>query len=160
MKTSLQIIGILLFFLLWGVLVGYFKTSSKKSISLPEIKSLTNETINLKNNQKKVIYIWSTWCIVCKNTLWLVKLNTKILNFFGVPFYSIEEGENLNELQKYIQEKKIQFPVFLGNENFFQKVGIRGYPTYIFINSNSEIIFFDEGFLTPFGILFRIIFLQ
>ncbi|MCX7997737.1 MAG: TlpA family protein disulfide reductase [Leptospiraceae bacterium] len=159
MKTFLQIIGVLIFLLTWGIAIGYFKTGSKKEISLPELKSLNGELVQFQNSQKKVIYVWATWCVVCKSTLWLVKWNEKILSFFGISFYSIEEGENLEKLREYVRERDVTFPVLLGNEKLIQELGIRGYPTYIFINKNSEKVFFDEGYLTPVGILLRLLFL-
>ncbi len=159
MKSFLQILGILFFFLIFGIVIGYFKTGSKKKIALPELNKVTGELAALNTNQAKVIYVWATWCVVCNSTLWLVKLNSKILNLFGIPFYSIEEGNDSSKLKEYIKNKEIEFPVLFGNENIIQELGIRGYPTYLFINKNSEKVFFDEGYLTPIGVLIRIAFL-
>lgn len=159
MKTFLQMLGVLVFLLVFGVVMGYFKTGSKKVISFSELKLLNGEGISLNQSQKKVVYVWATWCVVCNSTLWLVKLNSKILQFFGIPFYSIEEGSDLNKLQEYVAKKKIEFPVFVGNEQAVYELGIRGYPTYLFINKNSEKVFFDEGYLTPIGVMIRLLFL-
>lgn len=159
MKAFLQILGVLLFLLAWGVIIGYFKTGSKVKVSLPSLQTIQGSTIAFNSNQKKVIYFWATWCVVCKSTLWMTKLNSQLLNWLGIPFYSIEEGEDLSKLKEYISQKEISFPVLIGNEKLIQELEIRGYPTYIFINQNSEKVFFDEGYLTPFGVLVRLFFL-
>lgn len=159
MKTFLQISGVLVFLLVFGVVLGYFKTGSRKEVSIPNLKPLIGVSGSLSQNQKKVIYVWATWCVVCNSTLWLVNLNSKVLNLLGIPFYSIEEGSDLTKLQEYVEEKKIKFPVFIGNEKTIQELGIRGYPTYLFINKNSEKVFFDEGYLTPVGVMVRLLFL-
>jgi thiol-disulfide isomerase/thioredoxin len=161
LKSTLQIIGIFLIFFLWGLITSYFKSGPRQSLNLPDLPFVHQpyEQKSLNQPGKKVIYIWATWCKVCKANKPIVEWDHKIAKLLGVEFYSIEEGEDLNELKKILQESKYEFSVLAGNPEVLKLLEVSGYPTIIFINPNSQKVFQDMGILTPIGFFFRLLFL-
>lgn len=162
MKNSiLQTIAVLLIFFVWGFISAYSNSGPKQSLTLPNLAFAHKpyDQKALDQPGKKVIYVWATWCTICKSTKAVVEWNHKISKLFGIDFYSIEEGEDIVKLNKILKESEYGFNVLEGNLDILKSLEVKAYPTTIFVNSKSEKVFQDVGVLTPVGFFFRLFFL-
>ena len=156
--------GIAFLILAGSLTIAYFQ-GANHHIEYKELESLhfANGTkfdpLHL-DNRKKVIYFWATWCSTCSSNLPFLRTNIQFLKKFSdTAFVSIEEGESKAELNKYIHEKNIEFPVLFGNIGLLKKWSITYYPTTLFINEKSEVKFVDTGVLNPISFWVRLLFL-
>ncbi len=110
--------------------------------------------------KKVVLYFWATWCPVCKTNIpflnWTYKFGLSGENPNTIFLTILIDKENIHQVKKIIQQKDIQFPVLLGNNELAKKYRISSYPTTYFINKNGNIKSQDSGLITPLGIWWRI----
>jgi thiol-disulfide isomerase/thioredoxin len=161
MKSTLQTIAILFLLFLWGLISAYSKAGPNESYQLPNLVFAQKpyEIPEWNQPKKKVVYFWATWCGVCKTSRPVVDWNHRIADLLGIDFYTVEEGGDLPNLQKYLQNSSFEYPVLEGNEEILKTLEIRAYPSYIFFNEKSEKVFHDVGVLTPIGFIFRLLIL-
>ncbi len=146
--------------IIWGFVSSISKAGPKTQVlQIPELSFIQSEypgtTPNYRN--KSVIYVWATWCTVCKASLPLAKWNHVISKWFQIPFISIEEGEDLKALENYITANSIYFPIAIGSPALMSQLGVKGYPTTILIDKDGYKVYHDEGILTPIGLFLRLL---
>jgi thiol-disulfide isomerase/thioredoxin len=84
-------LAIILLFIILSFSLGIFKT--RKIISsqgLDEIDFLINENKIKKGSIPTVLYIWATWCTVCKANSYIIEYNYLIAAAFNINFISLE----------------------------------------------------------------------
>lgn len=111
---------------------------------------------NLYNST--VIYVWATWCSVCKVNSVPVEWNYRISKIFGINFISLEEGENIDELNNYLKVNSLIYPVGLLDKELSDEFDIKEYPSYIYIKKN-KILLKDTGIVNPVSFLMRILYM-
>ena len=160
--SAFKLIGIIsaifIFFVVLAILRG---TGYEESFKIKELNRFFNSKNITLNNNVTVVYFWATWCGVCKTQKPLIDnyyQRSKKSSLFN--FISIEEGEDLNVLKKYIKVEKINFPILVANTSFLQKWNIEGFPTFIFLDKNNKVRFVDSGIITPISFYFRIFYLN
>jgi peroxiredoxin len=152
----------LLIVLMLFMVIGYFQNrhlleTGKKA---PEFNlvSLQGDHFNLKDlaGKQVVVYFWATWCSVCK--LNIPVLNGIVKKFQEDPVFIsiVADSSDLEKIKKIYQEKEIAFPVLLATPEVMENFKVRQFPTTYFINRQSLVYSRDSGFLTPFGLWWRI----
>ena len=116
---------------------------------------------NIADNKSAVVYFWATWCGVCKTNLPLVKWYASLLeDSQNIVFFSVEEGENPAELQQYLKDNNVTFPVVVGNGNTMEDWKVSGYPTFIFVDESGLVRYADSGIVNPVSFALRLLFLR
>jgi thiol-disulfide isomerase/thioredoxin len=128
-------------------------------------KNFNVQFVHPNNNNRdlpssSVVYIWATWCTVCKTNLPIIEKNQGISEYFGFQFLSLEEGRDLDELKNYIQSKNLPFSVGLLNDEMIEHFKISGYPTTLFIDKNGKVVFKDTGIINPLSFTIRLLLLK
>ena len=94
------------------------------------LKTTKDETINIElvndlllsdelNGKIVLINFWATWCPPCKKEMPdFVKLQKKYKDKFIVVGILMEENKDRAEVQKFLDEFKINFPITVDNDNF------------------------------------------
>ncbi|EMI71651.1 TlpA family protein disulfide reductase [Leptospira noguchii] len=147
----------ILLFLVITISLSFFKASDlKPSISLNEMKTFEGTNYDSKD-QITVVYFWATWCGVCSTNLPLVKWYSHLLeNSSRFSFISVEEGENLKELNQYIIENNLKFKVIPANVSFLKEWKIDSYPSFVILDRSGRVRFADSGMMNPFSFFLRI----
>jgi thiol-disulfide isomerase/thioredoxin len=104
------------------------------------LKDINGKLINFEELKGKIIMVnaWGTWCEPCVIEMpELQKLYKKYANDKDVAILTIAE-DDLKNVQKFMTEKKYDFPVMMG-ENYFAQVGINVFPTTWFIDKTGKI---------------------
>ena len=103
------------------------KTLQSNSYTL---KTMKNKTINIElvndllisdelNGKIVLINFWATWCPPCKKEMpAFVKLQEKYKDKFVVVGVLMEKDKDKAEVQKFLDEYKINFPITVDNDNF------------------------------------------
>ncbi|MCE9499924.1 MAG: redoxin family protein [Leptospira sp.] len=156
---------LLFIFLLIASLGFAFLSGKGQSIEFSQLNNLnfangTRFDPAILDKKKKVFYFWATWCSTCSTNLPFIKTNYNYLSrFTDIAFVSIEEGDSKAELDKYMQEKNITFPVLFGNAEILKRWNIGLYPTTLFVNEKNEVRFVDTGIVNPLSFWVRLLFL-
>ena len=158
-KKMLSYVYLIIAFLAIGLVLAYFQ-SSDLEVTRAAIHFVHPKTSDDALTTPAVVYIWATWCGVCNTNLPIVKMNAGLAQKLGVPFYSLEEGNDPEKLNSYISEKELNFPVGLLNEELINSYRINGYPTTLFINSKGAILFKDTGIINPVSFYIRSLFIK
>jgi hypothetical protein len=107
-------LSIILLFIVFSFSLGIFKT--KKIVStqgIGKIDFLINEDKIKKESIPTVIYIWATWCTICKANSYIIGFNYSIASALNINFISLEEGENKESLRNYLSQESIPYPLGL-----------------------------------------------
>ncbi len=103
------------------------KVAKSKTYTL---KTMKNETINIElvndllisdqlNGKIVLINFWATWCPPCKKEMPdFVKLQEKYKDRFVVVGVLMEKDKDRAEVQKFLDELKINFPITIDSDNF------------------------------------------
>jgi thiol-disulfide isomerase/thioredoxin len=94
------------------------------------LTTTNNETINLtisrdtlfsKQLQNKIVLVnfWAPWCEPCKKEMpSFIKLQEKYKNDFVILGVLFDRETTKEDLNKFLKEYKVNFPVTIGEENF------------------------------------------
>ncbi|AKP27350.1 Thioredoxin-like domain protein [Leptospira interrogans serovar Manilae] len=156
-KKSYNVLFWVLLFLGITISLSFFKASDlKPSISLNEMKTFEGANYDSKN-QITVVYFWATWCGVCSANLPLIKFYSQLLEDSSrFSFISVEEGDNLKELNQYIIENDLKFKVIPANVYFLKEWKVNSYPSFVILDRSGRIRFADSGMMNPFSFFLRI----
>ncbi len=131
MKTTI-IVGIVL---LAGYLLFSFKTENKTELPNPKgvhfYNGTWNEALAEAKKQNKVIFldVYAVWCGPCKKLKKTTFNNEEVGDFFNTNFINIAIDGETPEGQKLMA-----------------KYGVRGFPTLLIIDANSNLIDRTTGF--------------
>ncbi len=83
---------------------------------------------NLKNGIT-IVEFWTTWCLPCQKQSSVLsglyaKYNSKGLSIIGVSL-----DYNKKKVGKFINKQRINYPVYLGNEEMAFSYGVKALPT-------------------------------
>jgi thiol-disulfide isomerase/thioredoxin len=109
--------------------------------SHPDVANLTGQVY--------VIEFWATWCHSCvQNIPHLIEFNDKYKDK-GLTFIALSQDRSIDELRKFVQDKKINYSVALDNGSA-DNYSITGYPTIVVVNHLGQIVWqgypWDGGF--------------
>ncbi|EKP13003.1 MULTISPECIES: TlpA family protein disulfide reductase [Leptospira] len=157
LKKSGNVTLWILLFLTITIVLSIFKASDvKPSISIDGMKSFEGERYDSKG-RVTVVYFWATWCGVCSFHLPLIKwYSHQLENSLRFSFVSVEEGENLEELNQYIREKDLRFKVIPANISLLKEWKINSYPSFVILDRFGKIRFMDSGMMNPLSFFLRI----
>lgn len=154
-------LSIILLFIVFSFLLGIFKT--RKILSTPGIENidiLLNEDKIKKESIPTVIYIWATWCTICKANSYIIGYNYSIASALNINFISLEEGENKESLNNYLSQQPIPYPLGLLNKNISSMYDISEFPTFIFLNKDNTVKLKDSGIINPLSFLLRLVYIK
>jgi thiol-disulfide isomerase/thioredoxin len=162
-NSVIQKFFIVIIFIIFGFVLAIFnknKISQNNHNVLDKIIFVENKDKILANKNSSIIYIWATWCGVCKTNQPLIKLNYQISSYFNINFISLEEGEDLNLLKSYLSENKLPYPVGLLTDEISNIYEIKEYPSYIYLDKSENVVLKESGLLNPLSFLLRIFYLK
>ncbi|TGK32673.1 TlpA family protein disulfide reductase [Leptospira gomenensis] len=155
-KTGSVLVWILLFL---GITISLsiFKASDlRPGLSLETLRPYQGEKFE-SENKVSIVYFWATWCGVCSTNLPLVKWYADLLeDSQRFRFVSVEEGENPEELKRYVQERNLRFDVLVADASLLREWKVGGYPSFFVLDRTGKIRFADSGMMNPISFFFRI----
>jgi thiol-disulfide isomerase/thioredoxin len=148
MRTIFEKLIVLLFIFSLSIVIlfGCGKTSEKKEpnpgfdFDLPD---LNGKIVSLEGFKGKVLVInfWATWCPPCEEEI--LKLNQLYKEYKneGLVVIGIAlDKDSLNLVEPFVREKKIGYPILVGNEQVLRGVkDFSGVPTTLIVNQKGNI---------------------
>ena len=118
----------------------------------PEYLSMSNQTLSLSDYSGKIVIIdfWATWCPPCRKGIpEFVELKSEFKDK-GVEIIGITlDDKNIqDEVEKFITDYKINYPVVWGNESVTYKYGgVRSIPTTFVIDTEGNVVSQYVGYM-------------
>jgi len=116
-------------------------------------KDADGQDISLKDLHGKVVVLnfWATWCGPCKAELSFIQQisHDKELLDMGMVFLTINEGESMDEVGRFMIERGLSFNVLLDTKNVIGRLyNVRFIPTTFFIDRDGIIQDVKSGAFT------------
>lgn len=151
----------LVFFIAVFNVLSMFKESSMLSdnttvesdiVSLPTID---DKMIPITaNEKKKILYFFAPWCQICHASI--SNLENIYLKRDDIDVVAIAlDFDNVEEVQQFVADKALTFPVALGNMEIKTTFQITGYPSYYVLDENNAVIAQSLGYSTELGLYLR-----
>src|SRR5579884_1993663 len=107
------------------------------------LKDVNNVKVKLSDYKGKVVLLdfWATWCGPCKIEIpWFMEFENQFKDrCFAVLGVSMDEG-GWNDVRPYIEERKINYRILLGNDEVGQAYGgVDSLPTTLLIDRSGRI---------------------
>ena len=118
------------------------------------LPTTTGESISLTPTKKTIVYFFAPWCHVCHasiENLQEIYQENESLNVIAVALDYIEE----NEIEAFVAQHALTFPVAFGNEEIKKAFKIHAYPSYYVLDEDNTVISKSMGYSTELGLYLR-----
>jgi thiol-disulfide isomerase/thioredoxin len=114
-----------------------------------DLEKVTGGRVRSADLKGKVVVVdfWATWCVPCKveiphyNEL-IARMKGKNFAFIGVTF----DAETAKDVEPYIEDLKISYPITMGNEDVNNGFGGEGlFPTTFLVGKDWKVYAKWEG---------------
>ncbi|QOL27320.1 TlpA family protein disulfide reductase [Thalassotalea sp. LPB0316] len=129
--------------------------NSQVSTELVNLPTLDDKTIAITAQQKKkVLYFFAPWCQICHASIG--NLENIYLKRDDIDVVAIAlDFDSIEEVQTFVADKALTFPVALGNSELKTTFQITGYPSYYVIDENNKVVAQSLGYSTELGLYLR-----
>jgi peroxiredoxin len=148
----------------FAVFSAMVKTDLRKNVSpLPQIrigeplKDLTflntaGEEVTLQqlSTGKRVVVLnfWASWCAPCRVEMPSFSKVYSDREKDGVLILGINEDEDRSNMETYLNERPVHFPILIDRESAAMKqLGVRALPTTIIVDGDGKVLQVQEGIL-------------
>ncbi|MDR1745579.1 MAG: TlpA family protein disulfide reductase [Planctomycetota bacterium] len=89
-----------------------------------------------------MLFFFTSWCGYCKQVMPQFRSVTAAARRQGWRVYGIDVGEGPQKANEVIQQFNPNFPVLVDQQSMVaRRYGIEGYPTFIVIDENANIVY-------------------
>jgi thiol-disulfide isomerase/thioredoxin len=141
-----------------SVLAGLASLSTGPALAAPkdlkdripdfELVTLDGQTLSSKDLKGKVVLFdfWGTWCPPCVAALPALRDLGRKSETEPFVLIGIASDADVRTLRAFYSKGKPEWPeVWDEGMRFSGRCGVHGYPTYILINGEGEIVFREQG---------------
>jgi len=132
--------GIFSLALILGLVLNFVNPVFAADIVLNDLQS---QPANLSSLAGKptVLFFWTTWCPYCRTELKDLNKMRPQMEKEGVVVFAVNVGEPVYKVANFLKSYALSIRVFLDKEaQAAENYGIRGVPTYIFLNKNGQVV--------------------
>lgn len=109
-----------------------------------ELKTPDGKLLKLSDYKGKIVIVdfWATWCPPCRRGIPdLIEIQKEFNDELIVIGISLDQENTISQLQPFIENYNINYPVVLWNEKVVQDYGnISAIPTSFIINKDGKIV--------------------
>lgn len=155
-NLSIQIVVFFTIFQLlsWFKEADMLSTNSKLNHQSVSLVSTIGEPVSLTAKGKTVLYFFAPWCGVCHasiDNLQAIYQKNENIQVIAIALDFMET----KEVDDFVAQHQLTFPVVYGNEKVKQLYKIKGYPSYYVLNEENTVIAKSMGYSTELGLFLR-----
>ncbi len=117
--------------------------------TLPLAGSAAQVTLSEINKDSPVLLVfWATWCPSCREEMPEISKWQETKTAKGLKILAVDVEEARTDVEAFIKEKKIKYPVLLDTEGkTANSYGLVGIPVVIYLEKGGEVLYY--GFQLP-----------
>ncbi|MCX7757442.1 MAG: TlpA family protein disulfide reductase [candidate division WOR-3 bacterium] len=112
------------------------------------LEQLDGTKISLEQYKGQVVLVdfWATWCPPCVRTIPILidlyhKYKDRSFIILGVSL-----DESRDQLEKFVREKAIPYPILIGTREVASQFNIEGIPTIVIFDKKGQVRFREVGY--------------
>ena len=151
-KICRQVLAVSIFLVMLFSAPGFLIASARlpQELSVGEIapefqlSSLSGNNVALSDFKGRpvILFIWSTWCPYCVRELAYLEKAYADIKKNGVELLAIDSGEPRERVARYLNNRKIEFPVLLDTDSRVSySYNVIGIPTLVLVDAQGMIKF-------------------
>jgi len=110
------------------------------------------------SNKYTLVYFFAPWCKVCHLSIGNLNIVRNQIDEEKLAIIIVAiDWKNKEEVEQYMAEHELDFPVLLGDHQWQQQYKIQGFPSYYILDQQGEILSRSMGYSSSIGMLRRII---
>ncbi|MDD5129250.1 MAG: TlpA disulfide reductase family protein [Candidatus Omnitrophica bacterium] len=120
--------------------LGFVDTAFAGDIILNDLQS---KPVNLSvtSGKPSILFFWTTWCPYCRSELKVLNKMHPQMEKEGVDVFAVNVGEAGYKVERFLKNYVLDIRVLLDrNGQAAENYGIRGVPTYVFINKAGQVV--------------------
>jgi cytochrome c biogenesis protein CcmG/thiol:disulfide interchange protein DsbE len=114
---------------------------SRKAAPVLSLKDATGAAISLPDYKGKVVLLnfWATWCHGCQLEIpWFIEYQDRYKDD-GLIVIGVSMDDDWKTVKSYVEEKKVSYPIVLGNAGFAKLYGLGSMPMSVLIDRDGRI---------------------
>ncbi len=115
-----------------------------------ELTDLQGDPVNLADHLGKEVILldfWATWCPPCVAALPILSEAAESLADQGVVFFAVNQGEEAEQIQAFLDKKELDVPVVLDQQGATaSSYSVEGLPTSVLIGKDGTVQVVYVGF--------------
>ena len=124
-----------------------------------QLSTLDGEAVSLATLRGKpvVVGFWAPWCGVCKE---LSPNLSQVQRWVGDRAHVVSIAtafQNVSEVQRYMVQQKVEYPVWLGGETELRRFHVNAFPTLYFLDAEGRVKGSAIGYTTSASLLMRLL---
>jgi peroxiredoxin len=124
------------------------KTTSERRLA-PDftLKDASGKDVTLADLKGKVVLVnfWATWCEGCQVEIpWFVEFQKEYVGR-GFVVVGISMDDGWKSVKPWLKEKKVNYPVVIGNEGLGKQYGLDGMPLTVLVDREGRIADLHPG---------------
>ena len=111
-----------------------------------------------KLSKRTLVYFFAPWCKICHFSIGNLNIIRSQIDEDELSIIIVAlDWKSKAEIEEYMAEHELDFPVLLGDQQWQQQYKIQGFPSYYVLNQQGEILSRSMGYSTSIGMLRRVI---
>jgi len=120
--------------------LGFTDTVLAGDIVLNDLESRRVDLSSL-TGKPSILFFWTTWCPYCRTELRELNKLYPQMEKEGINVFAVDIGEAGDKVRRFLKDYALDLRVLLDEEGrAAENYGIKGVPTYIFINKDGQIV--------------------
>jgi peroxiredoxin len=112
------------------------------------LKDITGKDVKLAELKGKVVLVnfWATWCEGCQVEIpWFVEFQKEYASR-GLMVVGISlDDDGWKSVKPWIKEKKVKYPIVIGNEGLGKQYGLEGMPLTVLVDREGRVADANSG---------------
>lgn len=112
----------------------------------------------LNKSKRTLVYFFAPWCKICHLSIGNLNILSDQIDEEDLSIIIVAlDWKSKAEVEEFIADHDLDFPVLLGDEKWQQQYKIKGFPSYYVLNQQGVVLSRSMGYSSSIGMLRRII---
>lgn len=116
-------------------------------------------TISSKAGKKTLLYFFAPWCNICHLSIGNLNILRGQIDESELDIIIVAlDWQSKEEIESFIEEHELNFPVLLGTAQWQEQYKIQGFPSYYVVDQEGKVLSHSMGYSSSIGMLRRTLF--
>ncbi len=112
----------------------------------------------LQKTEHTLIYFFAPWCKICHLSIGNLNILRNQISEERLRVMIVAlDWKNKTEIEDYMAEHDLNFPVLLGDQSWYEQYKIKGFPSYYILDNNGAVLSKSMGYSSSVGMIARVL---